>query len=690
MSKIDQALHGYRDGHRLLASSRELSASDRRRIAVQSDNADAGRSGDWETLLAGYPLPSGLYAWSLTWPAPEMPRPGCVWAHTLLIDPYELHSPRPEDLLTWFRRPGDEDDLDPYIKPIEMKSGNGPMGASKVGKPLLGALLWSLYEAPLRAVRASAIPWSDRERHLVMIGLWLQQWPALRAGFSQTDAPSTPRRVDEGRPYDLQLHRGARVQGREEGERVLSGLPKAEPPRWASTAAAGLLREDGLGEFLRAYGPEAGSNRSAFRGFCEIWEGVGEKGATATERALNRICELFPGPDSGLGLKGNMLDPELNVVGCKHEPGDRELLIALLALEDVSALPIERLDLKGRVARLGRRGGGAIDEIVDALNSHPNQVGIELLDLMSRENPRQLRRWLGGSPQVLRKLVTMRPSMAGVPGLWGAFEVDALWGAIATLRGKRKREEAVAAMLEGEVEVDPAIVIETWPEIVETVLDLVSAKPRRRSNQKWLAAVPSDSVVERINTDRNEMDAAVRGVMLGVLEPAALRRVPLDIVETQLRETKAAGFAAKVFIAAVMNASKRGWEVPAVDCFEELCGKGRSTSRALSRYLDEMNGQRLDPEDWGDRAARLLNLAFQEDSWDPLETLALTQIPFKRLIASDKKAGLARRILDAGSRDPGRFKKWQQQALLQNVEERADKASLIGLLKRVLKWSIGS
>ena len=105
MKGIDQALHGYRDGHRLLASSRELSAADRRRISVQSDNADAGRSGEWEALLAGYPLPSGLYAWSLTWPAPEMPRPGCVWAHTLLVDPGQLRGSRPEDILACFRRP---------------------------------------------------------------------------------------------------------------------------------------------------------------------------------------------------------------------------------------------------------------------------------------------------------------------------------------------------------------------------------------------------------------------------------------------------------------------------------------------------------------------------------------------------------------------------------------------------------
>lgn len=328
-------------------------------------------------------------------------------------------------------------------------------------------------------------------------------------------------------------------------------------------------------------------------------------------------------------------------------------------------------------------------KIIAALGSDPNRVGVELLDLMSQSDPHQLRRWLGGSPETLRKLATMRPRLFGMSGLWRAFNADALWGAIVSLRGKKKREEAVAAMVEGGAEVDPARVIEAWPEAIETVLDLVSGAPRRSSNPKWLAVVPSGSVVERINNDRGEMNPAARRAMLGALEPAALRLVALDTIETQLHETKTAEFAAKAFIAAVLNASKRGWEALAVDSFERLCGKGRSTPRALGPYLDEMEGQSLDPGDWRDRAARVLNLAFQEDRWDPLETLTLTQVPFKRLVEADRKAGLARRILDAGSRDPGRFKKWQQQALINNVEERADKASLIGLLKRVLRWSMG-
>src|SRR5215213_2341851 len=84
--RLDQALHGYENGHRLLAASAELVSADRRVLARQTDSPDAGRVAGWDALLTGHPLPSGAFALSMTWPAPEMPRPGCVWTHTLLID----------------------------------------------------------------------------------------------------------------------------------------------------------------------------------------------------------------------------------------------------------------------------------------------------------------------------------------------------------------------------------------------------------------------------------------------------------------------------------------------------------------------------------------------------------------------------------------------------------------------------
>ncbi|MGJ7918413.1 hypothetical protein ACI48D_23455 [Massilia sp. LXY-6] len=81
--KVHQALHGYSDGHRQLACSARVGPKDTRLMLVMSDVSGPGVAQSGLAYLTGYPLQeSGFYALSKTWPAPEMPRPGCVWTHT--------------------------------------------------------------------------------------------------------------------------------------------------------------------------------------------------------------------------------------------------------------------------------------------------------------------------------------------------------------------------------------------------------------------------------------------------------------------------------------------------------------------------------------------------------------------------------------------------------------------------------
>src|SRR3546814_5522694 len=75
---IDQCLFGYEDGHRLLASS--MSLGDQTSLLTKlSDLAPGTLFGSSNGYWTGLPLPElGRYALFRTWPAPEMPRPGCV------------------------------------------------------------------------------------------------------------------------------------------------------------------------------------------------------------------------------------------------------------------------------------------------------------------------------------------------------------------------------------------------------------------------------------------------------------------------------------------------------------------------------------------------------------------------------------------------------------------------------------
>lgn len=85
--KFDQVVHGYRDGHRQLAASLGLNVEAADAMALASDLLTSRSLRDDEDYITAYPLKSEhKFVFARTWPAPEMPRPGCVWTHSLVLD----------------------------------------------------------------------------------------------------------------------------------------------------------------------------------------------------------------------------------------------------------------------------------------------------------------------------------------------------------------------------------------------------------------------------------------------------------------------------------------------------------------------------------------------------------------------------------------------------------------------------
>src|SRR5579872_1415199 len=81
-----QTLHGYGDGHQLLASSIDLPTAQSSALLVMSDLSGPGFRRGYESYLTGYPLGgAGVYCIARTWFAPELSRPGCVWTHSILL-----------------------------------------------------------------------------------------------------------------------------------------------------------------------------------------------------------------------------------------------------------------------------------------------------------------------------------------------------------------------------------------------------------------------------------------------------------------------------------------------------------------------------------------------------------------------------------------------------------------------------
>ncbi len=82
----EQVLHGYANGHQLLASSYVLELPDRKKMDELSDLSGRHNGEDFVDYYTGYPIEDGRkYVISKTWYAHEMMRPGCVWTHSLIF-----------------------------------------------------------------------------------------------------------------------------------------------------------------------------------------------------------------------------------------------------------------------------------------------------------------------------------------------------------------------------------------------------------------------------------------------------------------------------------------------------------------------------------------------------------------------------------------------------------------------------
>lgn len=275
--KVQQTLHGYAEGHRMLAGSASLSAKDMRTLLTMSDISGPGARIDPSGYLTGYPLAeSGVYALARTWAAPEMPRPGCVWTHTILIDFADLATMASlAELDVLFRRP-ELPTYGNYNKPLGVD--NAPVARALTGDDLKWSrkLLPALYGKPGERVIAARPVEVDVDS--VVLAIWGQQWPRLRRGFRFCTLVAADRSSD-GNVFDLQLlhttDRGSKTRFQKAVDAdTVTGM---EAP-WIEEAMSDLANPDafGLRSFLHVTGSDIDFGRVAFGSLCRVHQCLSE------------------------------------------------------------------------------------------------------------------------------------------------------------------------------------------------------------------------------------------------------------------------------------------------------------------------------------------------------------------------------------------------------------------------------
>lgn len=312
--KLQQALFGYRDGHNLLAASTDLAPRMRQFLATITDSSGPENAKGFEGAFTGLPVPeTDLYALFCTWPAPEMPRPGCVWSHVILIQLADLaRIPDLFRLRNLCSRPSVPIDAARYVQSLALdisrieEHGNGIPDERR-----LHYLVRALYEHPDGGVvilDEESAPWENS-----VFKVWAQQWPRLRREFAFSTGSLGDRRL-VGITFDLQIApvSSERLWRRTGAPTLLLNFlaPTPEPfgvaiPQWVDVTEEDLRNESDrrFRQFLFDYGSDIEKPRAAFGRLAAIYKQIGTATESAWTDLLRSVGESFPAQTEAVRLK---------------------------------------------------------------------------------------------------------------------------------------------------------------------------------------------------------------------------------------------------------------------------------------------------------------------------------------------------------------------------------------------------
>lgn len=389
---IDQALFGYREGHRLLQASRKFTSTTERSLLALTDMSGPRMVEGFEEYVSGYPVPGEeTYAVVKTWYAPEMERPGCVWSHALIVQNSDIDRVRDlRNLAVLFRRPlyGDVGYLDYYLRPAMLGTSSVQDTAPDFGVSAAEALLAALYRSDRKPV---VIPSPDSKAfEALTLQIWSQQWPSLRVAFRFCTG-SLSNRSFAGQVFDLQIVPQKMLAELKRSPLVYifqsiftANEPSQEVP-WARVGAWDLKTQgSSFRNFAWRYADPCGGQWSLYSKLGELFLYLEEFGPLLSDSTLpdisGRVVELFPDAQCGRMLKREFFGDatEARLEGVRI--GEEARLRYVAGTHDWHSFDSGDLDLRERGGKFWRsQPGRGKTLLLDILDSPTNALGDEII-----------------------------------------------------------------------------------------------------------------------------------------------------------------------------------------------------------------------------------------------------------------------------------------------------------------------
>ncbi len=188
---IEQTVHGYERGHRLLVSSTQLPDEVASLVNRRSDTAPGYRPSTGP-YISGYGLPGGGYALAKTWPDEGAERPNTVYTHTLLVPAPLVGQVTGQALASAFRRPNGGDPRSRALQTLGLDELRKETVEDRAGlQPSEGmaAAATAIYRKNSLVLEAA----TGTQREGLVLAVWDQHWVPARQRLSFCTGPdATP------------------------------------------------------------------------------------------------------------------------------------------------------------------------------------------------------------------------------------------------------------------------------------------------------------------------------------------------------------------------------------------------------------------------------------------------------------------------------------------------------------------
>lgn len=392
---IEQQLHGYNNGHHLIAGSVNLPLKDTDRMSYLSDWSGYVNPYDKDTCyITAYPLEeSGYYVIAKSWYAEEMSRPGCVWTHSLIVDLDRVEQNADFcALLKLFKRPDkDREDFRAYTKSIETnndKDFNKDKSINEIDSTRLMFLAAGLLDRNKPLVYAIE---QGSDFYIDFCIRLLQYIPlGILKEISLCSGSASARKMGDSF-FNLQF-----VVGK--GGSLIEVWPDtASKPVadkgfqfWMDSLIDG--RKD-VAQMIRRFSSDIGNDSMKFLAVNNLLKILSDKihaidSNSTINDILTHLTSKFVEKNSGMFLKRSFLNESVTKLFCE----EREYILTLATTRHYISLDYDNIDFRGRVEKY-RKENGAEEYVnllvelsgMDSLNEEGRKLLEEAMDGLGNE-----------------------------------------------------------------------------------------------------------------------------------------------------------------------------------------------------------------------------------------------------------------------------------------------------------------